>query len=413
MEQKRWWLAVGVSSILALLIFFKYQSFWVAQLLRLVPDGTALHQLGVWEVVLPLGISFYTFQVVGYLVDVYQRKVESERDFGKYLTFVLFFPKFIAGPIERSTTLLPQLQSPRIWNVEQTQRGLKLFTLGLFKKLVVANNLAVVVDRVFETLPEYKGLSLVLVMTMYSWQLYADFSGYTDMARGTAMLFGYDLLENFKQPYWSSSVRQFWRRWHISLSEWLKDYVYIPLGGSRRGAVWAMMNTLIVFLVCGMWHGGSWNFVLWGGVHGVVLNIERVLQLLIGKRLRFKIPLVFGQLYTFGVVTLTWVLFRVQDVSQAWYVYINMFEGLKSFVSPNYVTATLNRLFAYNPIEMLIVLGSMLSLVLIDAISIRWGLGRVIGRLPGWGRMMLYATIVTVIVVLRPAAVVEFIYVQF
>jgi len=266
-HKKRFLLSALLFNISAL-FFFKYFDFFSFNLNGILQLAHWQIQLPQFKLLLPLGISFYTLQVIGYLFDVYQGKLKPERHFGIFALFLCFFPQLTAGPIERGGHLLPQLKKLRSFDYAKATSGVKLFTFGLFKKLVIADNLGLVVDRVFDALPQYKGFSLIITMFFYTWQIYADFSGYTDMARGIARMLGIDLLENFNTPYLATSVRDFWRRWHISFSNWLKDYIYIPLGGNRGAVLKIMSNILIVFLISGLWHGAGWNFVVWGLLHG-------------------------------------------------------------------------------------------------------------------------------------------------
>jgi alginate O-acetyltransferase complex protein AlgI len=395
-------LGLTLVCIVGQLFVFKYLDFFLE-----VVSGPTVQ----FELLLPIGISFYTFQVVGYLLDVYSKKIKPEQNIVVYSLFVSFFPKLIAGPIERATSLLPQLHALPGFQYERVVSGLQLFTWGLFKKLVVADNLRVVVDRVFTTLPEYKGLSLVLAVFFFSWTIYADFSGYTDMARGIARVLGISLLENFRAPYFASSLGDFWRRWHMSLSSWLRDYLYIPLGGSRKGAVRTILNTLIIFVVCGLWHGAAVTFIVWGLWHGVVVSLERMVKTLVGQRIR--LPLMFGIFYTQLILGVSWVFFRAKDLSDAWYVLRNAPVGIRHFISPEYVAATLSRLFVTNRIEMGIVGGSLLLLICAEVLSLYIPLGRLVKRLPIVARFALYTALIFTIVVFRSVEIKEFVYVQF
>lgn len=408
--KNRFLLLIGVGTNLGLLFLFKYFNFFSLTLTEL--SAIKLPHL---ELLLPLGISFYTFQMVGYLFDVYQAKITPEKHLGKFAVFVLFFPKLIAGPIEQSKHFLPQAQQEHVWDAGRFKSGLKLFAFGLFKKLVIADNLARVVDQVFGSIDQYRGLSLILIIFIYSWQILADFSGYTDMARGVARMFGYNLMENFNTPYFATSLRDFWRRWHISLSTWLREYLYIPLGGSRVSLWRVCLNYIIVFVVCGIWHGATWNFILWGALHGIVIAGERLAESVAHNVLKIKItvPKIISYAYTYAVVCISWVLFRAVDLQAALYIYKNMLAGAKNFISPTYIQATIIQLFQSNQLEMAIVLFALISIIMIEAISSNYPIGSILKKQPFAARLVVYVSVVCCIILFRNVGVTEFIYTRF
>jgi D-alanyl-lipoteichoic acid acyltransferase DltB (MBOAT superfamily) len=410
-HQKKYVLILGLILNFGALFIFKYLDFFNGSVNYLLGLLDINQQLPLYNLKLPLGISFYIFLAVGYLIDVFRGTVKAEKHLGIFATFMSFFPKLVAGPIERSSHVLPQLHTPSTKNNDNIVSGIQLFTFGLFKKVVVADNLALVVDRVFLALPEHKGLSLILTIIFFSWQIYADFSGYTDMARGAARLFGINLLENFKNPYTATSVSDFWRRWHISLSSWLRDYLYIPLGGSREGRFRTYFNFLIVFTLCGVWHGAAWTFVLWGLFHGIVLAIEKAVASL--NKGKIIIPKVAGIIYTYGMVCLSWVLFRAATLSDAQYIFRNSAIGVKNFIDPSYIAATFSKVFDTNTLEMLIALFALFSIVVIEYVSSKISIAKLIHKQHILLRFALYITVVVLIVGLRNADLTEFIYVQF
>ena len=263
------------------------------------------------QIILPVGISFYTFQSLGYVLDVHRGRTEPERHFGYYALFIAFFPQLVAGPIERTENLLPQLKARRVLTRADLSAGLWLLVQGYFKKLLIADRLAPLVDPVYAAPGNASGPEVILATVLFGLQIYCDFSGYSDIARGTAKLLGIDLMENFRRPYLASSVREFWRRWHISLTGWFTDYVYIPLGGSRRGLLRQVRNILAVFLLGGLWHGAGWTFVLWGLLHGLYLACGAVYQ-----RLRPDRPApgrartLWSHVRTVVLVTIPWLFFR-------------------------------------------------------------------------------------------------------
>ena len=266
---------VGTAVIcLGVLFFFKYFNF-VSESVTAVFRLFAIQMNPVLlNLLLPVGISFYTFQTLSYVIDVYKGDVKVEHHFGYYATFISFFPQLVAGPIERTNNLLPQIKTEHKFNYDQATYGLKLMVWGYFKKIVIADTLSQFVSKVYDAPQGFSGFALILATVFFTLQIYCDFSGYSDIAIGTAKLLGINLMTNFKSPYFSQSIKEFWSRWHISLSTWFRDYVYIPLGGSRVGKIRHAVNLLITFLISGLWHGANWTFVIWGGIHGLGQMIE-------------------------------------------------------------------------------------------------------------------------------------------
>ena len=306
-RRRKLFLVASLTSNLVILSFFKYAGFFADSLARLVPLLATPGWRSTLDVVLPVGISFYTFQSISYVVDVYRGKVRAERDPFDYLAFVAFFPHLVAGPIQRATDLLPQFRRPRHLTATAVRRALWLVIYGFFLKTVVANGAATFVDAAFRT-GQDSGWSVILGTIAFGIQIYMDFNAYSLIARGTAMLLGFELVWNFRLPYASTSLREFWRRWHISLSTWLRDYLYVPLGGNRRGRLRAGLNLLITMTLGGLWHGAAWNFVAWGLLHGTALAIERALGGDVGDKRRAFLP---GWPATMLVVFAGWFLFRV------------------------------------------------------------------------------------------------------
>jgi len=315
---KRWAVAASVIFPIGLLAYYKYAAFLVASFLplsNLLIDA----DFGLPDVLLPLGISFYTFQIVALNIDIYRGKIEPIESLREYALFVCFFPQLIAGPILRGSQLLPQIHKGGAPSPERTRRGLWLITAGLAKKVLIADVLlAPFVDRVFSAPGFASAPEHLLAVYSFAFQIYFDFSGYTDMARGLALLLGFELPLNFKEPYLSRNPAEFWRRWHITLSEWLRDYLYIPLGGNRRGVSRTRVNLLLTMLLGGLWHGAAWNFVIWGGLHGLLLAAHRAISggaTVEGEGLRWRdAPKV---LLLFQVVCLLWIFFRASDFDAA------------------------------------------------------------------------------------------------
>ncbi len=317
-------LAAVLAANLGVLAVFKYLTFFLETLSRaagLLGLGFAVPRLGL---LLPVGISFYTFQALGYTIDVYRGDVEPEPDFLRYALFVSFFPQLVAGPIERSGSLLRQLRAPQPFDGARVRAGLVRMAWGLFLKMALADRLAFFVDAVFNDPAGKPGSAVALASVLFTFQIYCDFGGYSHIAIGAAQVLGVTLMENFRQPFLASSVRDFWRRWHISLSSWFRDYLYIPLGGSRGGKWRAVANNLLVFLVSGLWHGAAWHYVAWGGLHGLYLTAGRLTRDARSRALRAlgvredgTLRRVCGTAVTFALVALAFLFFRANSMSDA------------------------------------------------------------------------------------------------
>ena len=340
-QKRKFWFLTSVIINIGFLGIFKYYNFFVDSF------ATALGQFGIssspWvlNVILPVGISFYTFHGLSYVIDIYKKRIPAENNFIDYAVFVSFFPLLVAGPIERATHLLPQIQKKRSFNYEQAVDGLRQILWGLFKKIVIADQCATYADLIFGNTTEYPGSTLFAGALFFTFQIYADFSGYSDIALGTARLFGIDLLRNFAFPYFSRDMAEFWRRWHISLSTWFRDYLYIPLGGSKGNMLMRVRNILIIFIVSGFWHGANWTFIVWG-----FLNAVYVIPSVIFKRNRRNLDIVAqGKIFpsvreliamaiTFTLTTFAWIFFRSDSVGQAWFMISKIFSS-SFFIFPN------------------------------------------------------------------------------
>jgi D-alanyl-lipoteichoic acid acyltransferase DltB (MBOAT superfamily) len=334
-KKAKFFLWLSIINNLGILGVFKYYNFFAVQFQKGF-DLLGLHTNPVLlQVALPIGISFYTFHGMSYVFDIYRGNQKPVSNFVDYAVFVSFFPLLVAGPIERASHLLPQVQKSRSFNYNQAVEGCRLILWGMFKKVVIADSLAVTVDAIFSNYNEWNGITLIFGAIAFSFQIYGDFSGYSDIALGTAKLFGFELLSNFKFPYFSRDVAEFWRRWHISLSSWFKDYLYIPLGGSKKGKYRAIRNTFIIFLVSGFWHGASWNFIAWGFIHAcgflplLLLNRNRkhVTDVVAQNRKLPNLKELWQMLTTFTFVTIAWVFFRADTLQSALSFFKHMGES--------------------------------------------------------------------------------------
>ncbi len=322
------WLTLSIVINLGFLGFFKYYNFF-ADSFKILLEKLGFHaDIWVLKVILPVGISFYTFHGLSYVIDIYKKKIKAERNWVDYSLFVSYFPLLVAGPIERATHLLPQVKKTRIFSYEQATDGMRQILWGFFKKMVIADNCSPIVNEIFANYHTQSASNLVLGTVLFAFQIYGDFSGYSDIALGTSRLFGIELLKNFNFPYFSRDIAEFWRRWHISLSSWFRDYLYIPLGGSKGGLKMKIRNTFIIFLVSGFWHGANWTFIIWGG-----LNALFFMPLLIFEKNRNNMEVVaMGKLVpnfkeilqillTFSLTCFAWIFFRSASVTDA-FLYI-------------------------------------------------------------------------------------------
>jgi|SRR5690554_2226256 len=327
-SNKKFWFWLSIIVNVGFLGVFKYYNFFAESFAQLL-SGFGL-QVNIWvlEVILPVGISFYTFHGLSYVIDIYKNRIEPERNIVDYSLFVAYFPLLVAGPIERATHLLPQIKKRRIFNNKQAIQGIKQIIFGLFKKVVIADNCAFFVNQIFENSSGYSSSELWLGSILFAFQIYGDFSGYSDIALGTSKLFGITLLRNFNFPYFAKDIADFWRRWHISLSTWFRDYLYIPLGGSRVSKLLSVRNTFIIFLVSGFWHGANWTFIVWGLIHALLF-----LPLLLTNKNRkslsdvgYKFSDVPKIVLTFLFVCLAWVFFRADNIESAVNYIMGMFD---------------------------------------------------------------------------------------
>ena len=327
-------LVITLLSCLGVLFVFKYFNFISETLVNFLNmfASIKLHPVTL-KLLLPVGISFYTFQTLSYVIDVYKGQEKAEKNFAAYAAFISFFPQLVAGPIERTKNLLPQIKGSHVFKYEQGVYGLKLILWGLFKKMAVADYLAVWVDKIFANVEAYRGFVLIIAVCFFAVQIYCDFSGYTDIARGCAKLMGIELMVNFRSPYFASSIREYWQRWHISLSTWFRDYVYIPLGGSRVSKIKHYRNIMIVFMTSGFWHGANWTYIIWGMLHGIASIIEKLLSRR-DKNYRPKgLEWAVKVLITFTFCVFSRIFYRAANLQESLYICRHLFDGITSIKS--------------------------------------------------------------------------------
>lgn len=410
-KKKRLCLTGDILPLLAILLVFKLGAPVIDRINALIDAGRlSLHPLTL-RILLPAGVSFYFFQSMGYLIDVYKGKVRAERHFGHYALFVSFFPQLLAGPIGRADALLPQLKAERHFDYDSASYGLKLMAWGYFKKLVIADTFAVTVNQVYDNCRSYVGLVFIITTVMYAIQIYCDFSGYSDIAIGCARLFGVELTTNFKSPYLSFSIREFWSRWHISLSTWFRDYVYIPLGGSRAGRIRHCLNLFITFLVSGFWHGSALTFLAWGAIHGLLQIIETFLYpkrkagAPARKKHWWQLPL------TFCLVCLAWIFFRANSIQDALWILSRLFWDIGRPL--NYLkTAAICLDLSYPAMAGMAL--SALVLLIYDSISLKQDVIGLVSRAWAPVRYLTYVLLLMAIALFSYKGIAtEFIYMQF
>jgi len=378
-NKKRCYLLVSLIVNLGILFTFKYFNF-VSDSLREMLAGISIQvNTPALRVLLPVGISFYTFQTLSYTIDVYRGKLKPEKHPGIFALYVSFFPQLVAGPIERASHLLGQFYEEKYFDVRRVCHGMELVFWGIFKKVVIADRLAIYVDSVYNNAANHSGPSLVLATYFFAFQIYCDFSGYSDIAIGAAKVLGFDLMKNFNRPYFATNVTEFWHRWHISLSTWLRDYLYIPLGGNRKGKSRTYLNIIITMVLGGIWHGASWTFVIWGLVHGVMLAVSK-LTMPIRESICKKIGLKewatrpLRIFITFNLVCLCWIFFRANTVSDAFYIVGHLFSGWPNIfidqIAVSYgIAAIAFLLFA----ELLQTRGDIAEKLQQSHLALRWG----------------------------------------
>jgi len=326
-KEKKIYLAISVIASLGVLFFYKYFNFFGTSLNTIFGGFNINTQIPYLKLLLPVGISFYTFQTLSYTIDVYRGDITTEKHFGIYALYVSFFPQLVAGPIERSTRLLPQFRVRHQLKLENIIKGLKWMILGFFMKLVIADRLSLYVDSVFNNVYQHSGSTFIIATFLFAFQIFGDFAGYSSIAIGTARIMGFDLMTNFKRPYFATSISDFWHRWHISLSTWFRDYFYIPMGGSRVGVSRWYLNLFLTFLVSGLWHGANWTFVIWGALHGIFIVVENLFKLQVKSNTKIsKLNRVFRTIVVFILVDFAWIFFRANNVTEAFYVVTHIFN---------------------------------------------------------------------------------------
>ena len=406
-------LLISIVSNLGILFYFKYSALFISlQHFFSAPENLLFYKNNA-EIALPVGLSFHTFQSLGYILQVYKKKYPAETNLLTYSNFVLFFPQLVAGPIEKPQKLLPQFNKPLVFNYERTVAGLYKIAWGLFKKVAIADRLNAVTSPVFENVYHYSGLSLIVAILFFGIQIYTDFSGYSDIARGTAQILGYDLSVNFRQPYLSKSLYEFWKRWHITLTNWFREYVYVPLGGNKAGIARHSLNILIVFTLSGLWHGANFTFIAWGLWHATFYLLENLYRRVFKKWNRI-LPGPIRILLVFMIVSCGWIFFRANDLAAAQYIFSNLFTGVQMQFSNLLANhGDTYQLFNISPLQLMLCLGLILFLFYIDSLLEKKNIIGMMRSLSTRKRWTIYYIFILLLCLLGVSNSQQFIYFQF
>ena len=399
-----------------ILIYFKYMYFTVG-IINFFGLKIGLKAIVLPDIILPVGISFHAFQSMGYLIDVYRGRVKVEKNFGTFALFLMFFPQLVAGPIERTENLMSQFADKHYLSYKNISQGGRMMLWGMVKKILIADNLAIFVDTVYKSPQDYGNTAVLIAVIFFAFQIYCDFSGYSDIAIGAAQIMGFKLMKNFDTPYFATSMTEFWRRWHISLSTWFKDYIYIPLGGNRVSRPRWCLNQLITFTISGLWHGASFTFIIWGMLHGILLIIERFTQNIRAKISGFIklgkfnfIKTFVCVCYTFFVTCITWILFRANTFNDVFYIIKQIFSGPPKFMTVDKAA----ELFGTIPRQNLYVaIFGIVLLLTVDLLCRKSDFRTTVEKIPVYARVPVYASLICLILVFGAYETKSFIYFQF
>lgn len=417
-SQRKFYLSMSLVANIGVLVIFKYYNFFIGNINELLHLNSPAASLPLLNIILPIGLSFHTFQAMSYTLEVYRGNYPAERHFGIYALYVMFYPQLVAGPIERPQNVLPQFHEKQSFDYNRVASGLRLMAWGLFKKVVIADRMAYLVNEVYNQPHNYHGLPLLVATIFFSIQIYCDFSGYSDIALGTARVMGFKLLKNFDRPYFSSSISEFWRRWHISLSTWFKDYLYISLGGNRVALPRACFNLFFVFMVSGLWHGANWTFIVWGALHGIYLVIGMLTKASRNRfidhfNLRFLNNPLLNIGFTYLMATFAWVFFRANNLNDAVYVITHMFGTATSLWQKTVFTGLSTVKVFYTLPQWLALVGALAVLFTIERAQLRYSINNWLVHQARPVRWTIYYGIVLYIALMGAFEHVQFIYFQF
>jgi len=408
--RKKFFLCMSLCTNLGLLFAFKYFNFFSESTRQIFQTFSIPFDPITLKILLPVGISFYTFQTLSYTIDIYRGKIEPQKHLGIFAVYVSFFPQLVAGPIERAKNLIPQFLKEHKFDYARVTDGMKLMLWGFFKKLVIADRLAIFVNLIYNNPTEHSGLLLILATVFFAFQIYCDFSGYSDIAIGAAQIMGFNLMDNFKRPYHSKSPSEFWKRWHISLSSWFKDYLYIPLGGNRVSIPRWYFNISVVFLLSGLWHGANWTFIAWGALHGFYLlfgsatyNIRSKIVRKIGLIKKPKVYKAICIVFTFILVNIAWIFFRANSISDAIYILTHLFSNL----------SLANITIGLGLSGLIVAIGSIIFMEVVHAMQEHFRMRTFLSNKTVWLRWAVYSILILSILLFGVFKQVKFIYFQF
>ncbi len=416
---RKWFLILSLIANIGVLAVFKYYNFIDSNLNFLFHSFGVSVQIPALNIILPIGLSFHTFQAMSYTIEVYRGHQKAEHNFGIYALYVMFYPQLVAGPIERPQNLLHQFYEKHFFEYKRVVDGLKLMAWGLFKKVVIADRLALIVNQVYNSPHDYVGFQLLIATIFFAFQIYCDFSGYSDIAIGAARVMGFKLMKNFDSPYYSKSISEFWKRWHISLSSWFKDYLYISLGGNRVSIPRWYFNLFFVFMVSGLWHGANWTFVIWGALHGFYLIFSIVTskprKIILRKLYIDKFPLLLKILEIISVfvfVDFAWIFFRAQNLSDAFYIVNHLFDKMDQINNLQSIVSLL-KVLNITMYDFIVALTSIVILEIIQFSQRKISIINYISSKPIWFRWTAYYALIIVIILLGVFNKSQFIYFQF
>jgi alginate O-acetyltransferase complex protein AlgI len=418
-DKRKIYLCISLAVNLGILIMFKYANFFNDSFRTLFTWLNIPYNVPGFNLILPMGISFYTFQTLSYSIDVYRGKMKPEKHFGIFALYVTFFPQLVAGPIERADRLLPQFYSEKKFDYDRVTSGLKIMAWGFFKKVVVADRLGVAVNTIYNNPTKHNSIQFIIATIFFAFQIYCDFSGYSDIAIGSAKVMGFELMENFKRPYFSKSIGEFWKRWHISLSTWFKDYLYIPLGGNKVGKLRHYFDLFVTFLVSGLWHGANWTFVLWGALHGMYSVFGRMLAPLRKKLTAIthinKLPLLHKGLQivlTFTMVSFAWIFFRANSINDAFYIVRHLFTDLGKATNFTYLVNSIS-VMGLTKFQLLVAAGGVALIEAVHLVERKGSVWDWLSSKPVLARWTAYSILLTATFWLAFSENNEFIYFQF
>lgn len=430
-KKRKLYLIISIVVNVGILAFFKYFNF-IAENLTILFNSFSMYQsFPTLSLIIPLGLSFHTFQAMSYTIEVYKRKQKPEKNFLTYAVYVMFFPQLVAGPIERPQHLIHQFYEKHYFDYQRITDGIKLITWGLFKKVVIADRLGIFVDQVYNNTPNsFSGISFITATIFFAYQIYYDFSGYADIAIGSAQVLGFRLVRNFNKPYFSASFSEFWQRWNISLSSWFRDYIYIPLGGNRVSLLRWQFNIMTTFFITGLWHGANWTFIVWGVLHGFYLIITRWLEILFSvfkipvKKITSLTPIKIVRIFlTFSLVCFAWIFFRSRNIDQAIYIathlnngylyYYDIIDYIGKFRAIPFETILNPIIVGKNISDLLIVLISIIGTEIVYFIQRKMSIRKSLSKKPIYIRWFLYSVLIWSILILGQFEQRDFIYFAF